>query len=91
MFDHLAARVANTCHSSEGSALWRTPEGLAGIEVEDSGDQKAVAVAVGASETQTLGAVGQTLGDEDSEVQEGRAAYPAAATVPVDSAAALAG
>ena len=91
MLDHLAARVANTCRSSEESALRRTLEALADIEVEDSGDQKAVAVAVGASETQTLGAVVQTSGVEDSEVQEGRAAYPAAATVPVDSAAALAG
>lgn len=91
MFDHLAARVVNTCRSSEGSALWRTLEALADIEVEDSGDQKAVVVAVGESETQTLGAVVQTSGVEDSEVHEGRAAYPAAATVPVDSAAALAG
>ena len=56
--DRLAGRAVNTCRSSEGCPLWRTLEGLADVEAEDSGDQKAVVV--GASGIQTLGAVVQT-------------------------------
>ena len=73
---HLAARVVNTSHSSEGCLLWRTLEYLVDVEVEDSEVQKAVAlVAVVPSETQALGAVVQTSGLEDFEGQEGRPAY----------------